>query len=59
LSKKDGNPYRTFYLGVLRLFIVILHDFPEFLSEFSLQLGLILGSKYYQLNNVIISSLPK
>jgi CCR4-NOT transcription complex subunit 1 len=51
--------YQSLYLGVLKLIIVLLHDFPDFLSDFSLQLALFAGPKFYQLNNVILSAFPK
>lgn len=51
--------YQSFYYAVLKLIIVIVHDFPDFLSEFSLQLALVTGPKFIQLNNMIISAYPK
>lgn len=59
LNKKENIAYQSFYLGVLKLIVVILHDFPDFLSEFSLQLATLAGPKFYQLNSVIISAFPK
>lgn len=43
----------------MKLIIVIVHDFPDFLSEFSLQLALVAGPKFIQLNNMIISAYPR
>lgn len=38
---------------------MIMHDFSDFLSSFSLQLGLIAGDLFIQLNNMIMSAYPK
>ena len=55
---EHGNKYQYFYKGVLKLIIMIIHDYPHFLSAFSLQLCLLAGEKFIQLNNMIISALP-
>lgn len=58
-NKQNCEPYQSFYYAILKLIIVIIHDFPDFLSEFSLQLILLIGPKFCQLANMIISAYPK
>jgi len=36
----DNPPCQVFYKGMLRIIIVLTHDYPDFLSAFSLQLCL-------------------
>jgi CCR4-NOT transcription complex subunit 1 len=53
-----GKIYQYFYKGVLKLTTMIIHDFPDFLSEFSLYLTLIPGEHFLQLSNMINSTYP-
>lgn len=55
----EGEAYQCFYKGVLKLIIIIIHDFPDFLSAFSLQLCLCGSDRFLQLNNMINSAYPK
>lgn len=50
--------YQTFYEAVLKLTIIIIHDFSPFLSTFSLELCLLVDSRFIQLKNIINSALP-
>lgn len=59
LYSSEGEAYQCFYKGVLKLIIIIIHDFPDFLSAFSLQLCLFASPRFIQLNNMIISAYPK
>lgn len=43
----------------MRLIIVLIHDYSNFLSAFSLQLCLALPEKYIQIKNIILSAYPK
>ena len=43
----------------MRLIIVLIHDYSDFLSAFSLQLCLHLPEKYIQIKNIILSAYPK
>ena len=49
---------RDLYRGALRLLLVLLHDFPEFLSEYYFSLCNIIPSRCVQLRNVILSAFP-
>lgn len=46
------------YHGTLRIFIVLLHDFPDFLSEYYFSLGDAIPTRCIQLRNFIISAFP-
>jgi CCR4-NOT transcription complex subunit 1 len=59
IAKPNCEPYQCFYYAILKLILVIIHDFSDFLSEFSLQLALLVAPKFYQLANIIISAYPK
>lgn len=52
-------PCQIFYKGILRLIIVLIHDYSDFLSAFSLQLCLALPEKYIQIKNIILSAYPR
>ena len=49
---------RDLYRGCLRLLLVLLHDFPEFLSEYYFTLCDAVPSGCIQLRNIILSSFP-
>ena len=48
-----------FYKGILRIVIILIHDFPDFLSAFSLQLALVIPEKYVQIKNIVLSAYPR
>jgi hypothetical protein len=52
-------PCQIFYKGIMRIIIVLIHDYSDFLSAFSLQLCLHLPEKYIQIKNIILSAYPK
>ncbi|KAI0306727.1 Not1-domain-containing protein [Multifurca ochricompacta] len=49
---------RDLYRGSLRLLLVLLHDFPEFLSEYYFTLCDAIPSGCIQLRNIILSAFP-
>lgn len=49
---------RNLYRGTLRLLLVLLHDFPDFLSEYYFSLCDIIPPRCIQLRNVILSAFP-
>lgn len=49
---------RDLYRGSLRLLLVLLHDFPEFLSEYYFTLCDVIPSRCIQLRNIILSAFP-
>ena len=48
-SKEYAGAYRVFYEAVLKLIVVLIHDFSSFLSAFSLEQK-VGYPKYYKLN---------
>lgn len=59
LKDADLQPAsRDLYRGSLRLLLVLLHDFPEFLSEYYFSLCDIIPPRCIQLRNVILSAFP-
>lgn len=50
---------QNYYKGILRIVIVLIHDFPDFLSAFSLQLCLHIPERFIQIRNIVLSSYPK
>lgn len=52
------QPSRNLYRGTLRLLLVLLHDFPEFLSEYYFTLCDIIPPRCIQLRNIILSAFP-
>jgi len=49
---------RDLYRGTLRLLLVLLHDFPEFLSEYYFTLCDVIPSRCIQLRNIVLSAFP-
>lgn len=49
---------RDLYRGTLRLLLVLLHDFPEFLGEYYFSLCDVIPPRCIQLRNIIISAFP-
>ncbi|PCH38713.1 Not1-domain-containing protein [Wolfiporia cocos MD-104 SS10] len=49
---------RDLYRGSLRILLVLLHDFPEFLSEYYFSLCDVIPARCIQLRNVILSAFP-
>lgn len=43
----------------MRIVIILIHDFPDFLSAFSLQLVLNIPDKFVQMKNIVLSAYPK
>jgi CCR4-NOT transcription complex subunit 1 len=58
---KDGDlqlASRDLYRGALRLLLVLLHDFPDFLSEYYFTLCEVIPPRCIQLRNIILSAFP-
>lgn len=49
---------RDLYRGTLRLFLVLLHDFPEFLSGYYFSLCDVIPYRCVQLRNIVLSAFP-
>lgn len=59
LSDYDIQPAACdLYRGALRLVLVLLHDFPEFLSEYYFSLCDVVPPNCVQLRNIILSAFP-
>lgn len=49
----------TLYNGTLRVLLVLLHDFPEFLCGYHLTLCEVIPENCIQMRNLVLSSFPK
>ena len=54
----ENAPCQVFYKGIIRIIIILIHDFPDFLSAFSLQLCLYIPEKFIQIKNIVLSAYP-
>ncbi|EKM82840.1 hypothetical protein AGABI1DRAFT_97790 [Agaricus bisporus var. burnettii JB137-S8] len=52
------NAAKDLYRGSLRLLLVLLHDFPDFLSEYYFTLCDVIPQRCIQLRNIILSAFP-
>lgn len=50
---------KQFYKGTLRLLLVLLHDFPDFLCHFSFSLLEEIPESFMQIKNIMVSAYPK
>lgn len=50
---------RVLYKGTLRILLVLLHDFPEFLAEYHFGLCDYIPSTCVQLRNLVLSAFPR
>jgi CCR4-NOT transcription complex subunit 1 len=50
---------RVLYRGFLRILLVILHDYPDFLSEYCKSFCHVIPSTCVQLRNLVLSAFPK
>ncbi|KAI7857086.1 CCR4-Not complex component, Not1-domain-containing protein [Circinella umbellata] len=50
---------RQFYRGTLRFLVVLLHDFPEFLSEHYMVFVQVIPHSCIQLRNLVLSAFPR
>ncbi len=58
---KDGDlqiAARDLYRGALRLLLVLIHDFPEFLSEYYFTLCDVIPPRCIQFRNIVLSAFP-
>jgi CCR4-NOT transcription complex subunit 1 len=54
-----NEPIRKLYKGTLKILLVLLHDFPEFLCDYHLTYCDIIPITCVQLRNLILSAFPK
>jgi CCR4-NOT transcription complex subunit 1 len=50
---------RLMYKGTLRMLLVLLHDFPEFLCKYHFQLCDVIPSSCIQMRNLMLSAFPR
>jgi len=53
-----GETLRILYKGLLRVMLIILHDFPEFYCEFHVELCNIIPPSCIQMRNLVLSASP-
>lgn len=58
-SAELHEPVKVLYMGTLRVLLVLLHDFPEFLCEYHFVLCDAIPASCIQLRNLILSAFPK
>ncbi|XP_065578848.1 CCR4-NOT transcription complex subunit 1-like isoform X2 [Artemia franciscana] len=54
-----GKPMLTLYRGTLRLLLVLLHDFPEFLCDYHYGFCDVIPPNCIQMRNLILSAFPR
>ncbi|VVA89571.1 unnamed protein product [Arabis nemorensis] len=54
-----GGPVHCLYKGTLRVLLVLLHDFPEFLCDYHFTFCDVIPSSCIQMRNIILSSFPR
>eukprot|EP00124_Ichthyophonus_hoferi_P004310 Ihof_evm1s459 gene=Ihof_evmTU1s459 len=54
-----NEPIRMLYKGMLRVLLVLLHDFPEILCDFHFSFCDVIPPTCIQLRNIILSAFPK
>lgn len=52
-------PVKKLYEGTLRVFLVLLHDFPSFLAGYHLSFCNVIPKNCIQLRNMVLSATPK
>lgn len=53
------KPIQCLYKATLRLFLVLIHDFPDFVSDYYALFCDVVPSNSIQMRNLILSALPK
>ncbi|KAL3009795.1 hypothetical protein AAZX31_07G103500 [Glycine max] len=54
-----GEPVRVLYKGTLRVLLVLLHDFPEFLCDYHFTFCDVIPPSCIQMRNIILSAFPR
>lgn len=58
-GQQRSDAISSLYKGTIRIFLVLLHDFPEFLSDYYFSLCDAIPQKCVQLRNLILSAFPR
>lgn len=53
------DPIRRLYKGTLKVLLVLLHDFPEFLADYHISLCEVIPPPCVQLRNLVLSAFPR
>src|SRR6185503_12895751 len=53
------DPVRALYKGTLRVLLVLLHDFPEFLCDYHFSFCDVIPPSCIQMRNLILSAFPR
>uniref|UniRef100_A0A7S3YYI4 CCR4-Not complex component Not1 C-terminal domain-containing protein n=1 Tax=Lotharella globosa TaxID=91324 RepID=A0A7S3YYI4_9EUKA len=59
INQEKQHPIGVLYMGTLRLLLVLLHDFPEFLSQHHFSLCNTIPLTCVQMRNIILSAFPR
>ncbi|XP_047337457.1 CCR4-NOT transcription complex subunit 1 [Impatiens glandulifera] len=54
-----GDPVHVLYKGTLRVLLVLLHDYPEFLCDYHFSFCDVIPSSCIQMRNIILSAFPR
>lgn len=54
-----GEPVQFLYKGTLRVLLVLLHDFPEFLCDYHFSFCDVIPPSCIQMRNIILSAFPR
>ncbi|KAL9690797.1 hypothetical protein QQ045_011207 [Rhodiola kirilowii] len=54
-----GEPVQLMYKGTLRVLLVLLHDFPEFLCDYHFTFCDLIPPSCIQMRNIILSAFPR
>lgn len=54
-----SDPIRKLYKGTLRVMLVLLHDFPEFLCDYHISFCDVIPQTCVQLRNLVLSAFPR
>jgi len=58
-SVELNDPLRLLYKGTLRVLLVLLHDFPEFLCDYHYSFCDLIPSTCVQMRNLVLSAFPR
>lgn len=58
-TKQIPEVFTVIYKGTLRVFLLLLHDYPEILVKYHYQLCCEIPPSFIQLKNIVLSAFPK
>lgn len=54
-----GDILRLLYKGVLRIMLLLSHDFPQFLCDYHIELCNVIPPSCVQMRNIVLSAKPR